>query len=82
MRPCRAAHLWYESTVDGFIDEAEFLSGLERLGLNFGPDSLALSNAQKVELMSHVFTNAAPTEVPLAKLVRAWWDSRLQPLHI
>jgi hypothetical protein len=43
---------------------------MQRLGLDFGPSSLGLSDAQKDAVMAHVFANPASAEVPLSQLVR------------
>lgn len=37
------------------IDKFEFMSGLGKLSLNFGPDSLNLSEEQQAALLAHMF---------------------------
>ncbi|GFH31865.1 uncharacterized protein HaLaN_30985, partial [Haematococcus lacustris] len=56
--PAKSAHRWYDTTPDQMISETEFRNGLGALGLDFGPDSLALTPDQEAELIRWVF--AAP----------------------
>jgi hypothetical protein len=77
----RAAHLWYESSVDNFIDEQEFLAGMQKLGLDFGPGSLGLSDAQQKAVMAHVFSSPASADVPLSQLVRLTGNSFILDQH-
>ncbi len=42
--------------LDGYVDKAEFEAGILKLGLSFGPDSLALSSEQQQELLDHIFS--------------------------
>jgi len=49
------AHEFYEVVADGYIDKTEFLAGIERLGIGFGEDGLALSTEEQAAVIAHVF---------------------------
>ncbi|GMH35577.1 hypothetical protein BSKO_03445 [Bryopsis sp. KO-2023] len=54
------AHKFYDDKADGYIDRAEFLDGMERLGLTNETDSLDIEDSEMEQLINHVFSDSQP----------------------